>query len=86
MRDGITDDGLAIHWAISATIAAGPGATLVFEPKTYRMDSYKEADYHISLEGIEGLKIQGNSSTLLLHPSNGVLKLSKCENVGSNHG
>jgi len=79
--DGITDDGPAIRRAVSAAIAAGPGASLVFEPKTYRMDAYERTDYHIALDRVEGLTIDGNGSTLLLHPSNGVLKLSKCKNV-----
>jgi hypothetical protein len=79
--DGITDDGPAIRRAVTAAIAAGPGAMLVFEPKTYRMDSYERADYHIALDQVEGLTIEGNGSRLLLHPSCGVLKLSKCKNV-----
>ena len=79
--DGVTDDGPAIRQAIGAAIKAGPGARLVFEPKVYRLDARRGGGSHVELKDVNGLTIEGNGSTLLLHPRNGILDVRRCKNV-----
>jgi len=79
--DGKTDDGPAIRKAVDAAIKRGPGTTLVFERKIYRLGPNKGGAGQIRLLGVKGLTIDGNGSTLLLHPQNGMFDVLKCRNV-----
>ena len=79
--DGRADDGPAIRRAVEAAIEAGPGATLVFEKRTYRLGMHGDGGGQISLTNVDGLTIEGNGSTLLLHPHNGIFDVRDCRNV-----
>ncbi len=78
--DGVTDDGPAIREAVAAAVAAAPGATVVFENRRYRL-AKAGAAYHISLEGVKGLMIEGNGAELINSPWNNIFKLEDCEDV-----
>ncbi len=78
--DGITDDGPAIRKAVEAAVTAGPGAQVLFENKRYRLARTVE-NYHIALEGVTGLTIEGNGAKLINNPWNNLFKLENCEDV-----
>ncbi len=78
--DGKNDDGPAIRLAVAAAVHAGPGAKVLFENKRYRL-ARTEKDYHIALEGVSGLTIEGNGAKLINNPWNNILTLDNCENV-----
>ncbi len=64
--NGIADDGNAIFNAVSALIDCGPGSKLVFEKnKTYYVKSAAMSSV-IYISGVQGLKIDGQNSTILL--------------------
>ncbi len=79
--DGTSDDGPAIRKAVEAAIKGGPGTKLVFESKTYRLGANKGGNGQIRLVDVDGLTIDGNDSTLLLHPQNGMFDVLKSRNV-----
>ncbi len=79
--DGVSDDGPAIRKAIAAAIVLGPGTRLVFESKVYRLDAHPGGGSQMELRDVTGLAIEGNGSTLLLHPRNGILDVRRCKNV-----
>lgn len=66
--DGKADDGPAVRKAIDAAIKGGPGTKLVFEKKTYRLGPGRGGNGQIRLIGVDGLTIDGNGTSLLLHP------------------
>ena len=78
--DGITDDGPAIRQAVEAGVKAGPGAKVLFENKRYRL-ARTETNYHITLEGVTGLTIEGNGAELINNPWNSIFMLDQCEDV-----
>lgn len=78
--DGVTDDGPAIRRAVAAAIEAAPGAKVLFEPKRYRL-AKADVDYHIALEGVKGLTLEGNGAELINTPWNNIIKLEDCEDV-----
>ncbi|MBT7068691.1 MAG: right-handed parallel beta-helix repeat-containing protein [Verrucomicrobia bacterium] len=78
--DGETDDGPAIRKAVAAAVAAAPGSKVVFEKRRYRLGRAK-VDYHISLNGVKGLTIEGNGAELINNPWNNIVKLEECEDV-----
>jgi hypothetical protein len=78
--DGRTDDGPAIRKAVATAAAAAPGAKVVFEKKRYRL-ARADADYHIALERVKGLTIEGNGAELINNPWNNIVKLEDCEDV-----
>lgn len=78
--DGVTDDGPAIRKAVSAAIEAAPGAKVVFQAKRYRLAKADMA-YHIALEGVKGLTLEGNGAELISNPWNNIVKLADCEDV-----
>ena len=61
--DGTSDDGPAIRKAVAAAIKAGPGSKVVFAKKRYRLARTKQ-NYHISLNGVTGLTIEGKGRIL----------------------
>ncbi len=79
--DGKTDDSPAVRRALAAAIKAGPGTTLAFEKKTYRMGSFKGGNAQMRLVDVNRLTIEGNGAALLLDPRNGILELGKCRRV-----
>jgi hypothetical protein len=79
--DGKVDDGPAIRKAVDAAIKSGPGAKLIFERNTYRLGPNKGGNGQIRLIDVDGLTIDGNGSTLLLHPQNGMFDVVKCRDV-----
>ncbi len=78
--DGKTDDGPAIRNALEAAVKAGPGTRLVFEPGTYRLGSYAQ-HFHLQLENLHDLTIEGNGSRMILHPGSGFLLIDNCKNI-----
>lgn len=78
--DGKIDDGPAIRDALEAAVKAGPGTKLVFEPKTYRLDSCRQK-FHLQLKDVNDLTIEGNGSRLILHPGSGILAIYNCRNI-----
>ncbi|NQU42316.1 right-handed parallel beta-helix repeat-containing protein [bacterium] len=79
--DGRTDDGPAVRKTIDAALKSGPGATVVFPEKTYRLGKTEGGGAQIALRDVEGLRIEGNGSLLILHPHNGVFEINGCRNV-----
>lgn len=84
--DGVTDDGPAIQRAVSAALAAGKPARMVFEPgKTYRLltpQATKASDAGLfELHGINDLTIDGGGSLFLLHPDVQFLQASNCQRL-----
>jgi hypothetical protein len=79
--DGKTDDGPALRKALSALIASGKPAKLIFEKKTYRLDKRSDDGYNINLTGVKNIKIEGNGATLILHPDNSLLKIYQSKNI-----
>ncbi len=80
--DGIADDSPAIAKALEAAVQAGPGATLVFPKRVYRMDAVKRGGgYYFDLKKLERLTVEGNGSTLRLHPHAGILFVQECRHV-----
>ncbi|MGN6555956.1 MAG: right-handed parallel beta-helix repeat-containing protein [Verrucomicrobiota bacterium] len=79
--DGVADDGPAVRRALQAAIAAGPGTKLVFPKRTYRLGRREDSDFQFALKGIVGLTIDGNGSSLVLDPHNGIFSLAKCRDV-----
>ena len=78
--DGVADDGPAIRRAVAAAAAAAPGARVVFETSRYRL-AKADVDYHIALDGVKGLTIEGNGAELINNPWNNIVKLEDCEDV-----
>ncbi|MEM9108807.1 MAG: glycosyl hydrolase family 28-related protein [Planctomycetota bacterium] len=78
--NGVTDDGPAIRNAIAAAVKAAPGAKVVFEPKRYRLKRTETA-YHIDLQGVKGLTLEGNGAELINNPWNSLVRLDRCEDV-----
>jgi len=78
--DGTTDDGPAIREAVSAAVAASPGAKVFFEKRRYRL-ARADVDYHIALAGVKGLIIEGNGAELINNPWNNIILLDECEDV-----
>lgn len=78
--DGQTDDAPAIRRALAAAQAAGPGATLTFPTKTFRLGPVT-GDFQLALSQAHDLAIEGNGASLVLDPRNGFLALNQCSNV-----
>ncbi len=79
--DGVTDDGPAIRRAVAAAIAAGPGARVVFEDKAYRLDHKPSSPYHINLEDVADIHLEGNGALLINNPRNSIMNLTRCSGV-----
>jgi hypothetical protein len=79
--DGVTDDTPALRAAVAAAVKAGPGTTLVFDKKTYRLDKSAPFGAHFRLTRVSDLTIEGNGALLLAHPYNGIFDLFSCTNV-----
>ncbi len=78
--DGAIDDGPAVRRAVAAAIAAGPGSTVLFEKKTYRLGRCT-GQAQIELNGIDGLAIDGNGAEIINNPYNGFISMDGCSNV-----
>lgn len=79
--DGKTDDGPAVRRAVAAAINAGPGSTVVFEKRPYRLARYKNEPYHISLRDISGITLEGNGAEIINNPYNCIVNIKGCSNV-----
>jgi hypothetical protein len=79
--DGVSDDGPALRKALTALIASGRSAKLIFEKKAYRLDKRSDDGYNINLTGVKNIKIEGNGATLILHPDNSLLKIYQSKNI-----
>lgn len=79
--DGETDDGPAVRKALATAIQGGPGTKLVFDKRTYRFGPYRGGSSQIELTDVNGLTIEGNGATLLLHPQNGIFSIRRCLNI-----
>ena len=81
VADALANDAPAITKALAAAVASGPGTTLVFENKTYRLDHNPKVFYHFSLKGVKGLTLEGNGALLLNHPKNSLLDMDECSDI-----
>jgi hypothetical protein len=79
--DGITDDGAAVRKAVEAAVRAGKGSKVVFDNKTYRLDKYDGNYYHINLEDVSEITIEGNGAEIINNPYNSILNVENCENI-----
>jgi hypothetical protein len=79
--DGITDDGPALRRAVAAAAKLGANTRLALDKGVYRLDQFAGVRCHLELKRIRGLTIDGNGSTLLLHPRNSAFDLYRCTNV-----
>lgn len=80
--DGVTDDIAAVADAIDALKAAGSGATLEFTSgKTYRMGRWNGSMYHIDLQGMTNVTVNGNGAMLLSTPYNAPIRVQNCSHV-----
>ena len=68
--DGTTDDAPAVRKALAAALEAGPGASVVFEPKSYRLGDNPVAWHCFPLIGHRDLVIEGNGATLVCPEGN----------------
>jgi hypothetical protein len=80
--DGVTDDIAAVANAMAALKGAGSGATLEFTPgKTYRLGRWNGSMYHIDLQGLTNVTVNGNGATLLSTPYNAPIRVQSCSQV-----
>ncbi|MEM6260833.1 MAG: right-handed parallel beta-helix repeat-containing protein [Planctomycetota bacterium] len=79
--DGVHNDAPAIRQAIQAAIDAGSGTTLSFDERTYRLGPSGDLHYQFKLDGVKGLRIQGNGATLLNTPEHGIFETVRCTDV-----
>lgn len=68
--DGATDDAPAVRKALAAALEAGPGSSVAFEPKTYRLGDNPVAWHCFPLIGRRNLVIEGNGATLICPEGN----------------
>lgn len=81
VADGRTDDGPAIRRAIAGAMAAGPGARVVLQAKTYRLGERPDEDFQFVVDGGAGLTIDGGGATLVNAPQNGLFAVRRSRNV-----
>ena len=77
------NDWPAVEPILKKAVAAGSGAKVVFQKGTYDFSETKflNQGWHLNLENVSDLIIEGNGATVNMHPSNSFLKLSRCERV-----
>jgi len=81
--DGVTDDMAAIHKAVDAAKAAG-GAIIRFEKeKHYRVIGKDDLTYEVAFELLDtaNIKIEGQGSTLILNPPDGLANVRRSRNI-----
>ena len=81
--DGVTDDRAAIHQAVDAAKAAG-GAVIRFEKeKQYRVIGKDDLTYEVAFELYDtaNIKIEGQGSTIILHPPDGLATIQRSRNI-----
>jgi hypothetical protein len=81
--DGKSDDMAAIHKAVDAAKAAG-GAIIRFEKgKHYRVVGKDDLTYEVAFELFDtaNIKIEGQGSTLILHPPDGLASIQHSRNI-----
>lgn len=72
--DGQTDDGPALRKAVAAAVASGPGATVLFEKKKYRLGR-TEGPAQIVLDGVSGITLDGQGAEIINNPYDGFTKI-----------
>ena len=81
--DGVHDDMAAIHKAVDAAKAAG-GAIIRFEKeKHYRVIGKDDLSYEVAFELLDtaNIKIEGQGSTIILHPPDGLANIRRSRNI-----
>jgi hypothetical protein len=81
--DGVTDDMAAIHTAVAAAKDAG-GAIIRFEKdKHYRLIGKDDLTYEVAFELFDtaNIKIEGQGSTVILHPPDGLANIRRSRNI-----
>lgn len=80
--DGESDDGPAVRRAVAAAVEAGPGSTVIFEPKVYRFGRFgRGAQPQISIQGASGITIEGNGAAIMNNPYNGFISIVNSSEV-----
>lgn len=81
--DGVHDDMAAIGKAVAAAKAAGGGIIRFEKDKIYRVIGKDDMKYEavFDLQGAANIKIEGQGSTLLLHPPDGLANIRHARNI-----
>ena len=81
--DGVTDDMAAIHKAVAAAKAAGGGIIRFEKGKHYRVIGKDDLTYEVAFELFDtaNIKIDGQGSTLILHPPDGLANIRRSRNI-----
>lgn len=80
LGDGVHDDGPAVRKAVEAAIAVGPGSTVLFEKKKYRL-GHCDQSAQVMLNGVSGLTIESSGAEIINNPYNGFIRIVDCSNV-----
>jgi hypothetical protein len=81
--DGVHDDMAAIHKTVDAAKATG-GAIIRFEKgKHYRVIGKDDLTYEVAFELLDtaNIKIEGQGSTIILHPPDGLANIRQSRNI-----
>lgn len=80
--DGVTDDTAALNAAVTAAIAAGPGAKL-FVPRGRYVMLHPQGGAHLHISGADGLTVQGENGSELLgdDPNAHIIALDNSKNT-----
>ncbi len=83
LGDGVHDDMLAIHKAVDAAKAAGGGIVRFEKDKIYRVIGRDDLEYEavFDLVGAANIKIEGQGSTFVLHPPDGLASVRQSRNI-----
>ena len=83
LGDGVQDDMAAIHKVVDAAKAAGGGIIRFEKEKIYRVIGKKDMEYEavFDLENAVNIKIEGQGSTLVLHPPDGLANIYHARNI-----
>ena len=80
--DGRTDDRTAIQKTIQSAIDSRKSAIVKFEEgKVYRLAAYDPGNGMLIISNAENITLDGNSATLLSHPSNRILAVFMSKNI-----